>query len=57
MGKTLMSWFYWPEDRVNTLALLHQNWDYVVMIEDGPSGFMRGLFIDLNACTLASGID
>ena len=31
---TLMSWFYWPNTRTNTLALLRDKWDYVVMMDD-----------------------
>lgn len=31
---SLMSWFYWPDNHANTLALLHEAWDYVVMIDD-----------------------
>lgn len=33
-GKTLMSWYNWPEDLANTQALLRKGWNYVVMIED-----------------------
>jgi len=34
MSRTLMSWFYWPASHANTLALLGQGWDYVVLIDD-----------------------
>lgn len=33
-SRTLMSWVYWPPSRSDTLALLGQGWDYVVMIDD-----------------------
>ena len=31
---TLMSWFYWPDNRANNTNLLHQAWDYAVLIDD-----------------------
>lgn len=34
ISHTLMSWFYWPDLHTNNLGLLHQAWDYVVMIDD-----------------------
>jgi autotransporter-associated beta strand protein len=33
-SRTLMSGYYWPATRAATTALLAQDWDYVVMIED-----------------------
>jgi hypothetical protein len=33
-SKTLMSWFYWPNNHASTLALLANNWNYVVMMDD-----------------------
>lgn len=33
-GRTLMSWFYWPDRHTRTLNLLHAGWDYVVMMDD-----------------------
>ena len=33
-SRTLMSGYYWPPTRAATTALLAQDWDYVVMIED-----------------------
>lgn len=33
-SRSLMSGYYWPLTRVATLALLAQDWDHVVMIED-----------------------
>ena len=33
-ARTLMSWFYWPDTHAATLALLANNWNYVVMVDD-----------------------
>jgi autotransporter-associated beta strand protein len=33
-ARTLTSWYYWPTNHTDTLALLASNWNHVVLIDD-----------------------